>query len=190
MAAEADEEPDTAGEDDHGPVGARFGTSARKRKRAARDPDPVAAETPDPDPDQAEFDGYDDAPGFADLPDDPELWGDADWMARPESHTLVRPYAWTRGRTRTRADLAIEALVSTVAPDRATSWEHRSVTDLCAVPRSVAEVSALLNLPLGVARVLLADLAESGAVVVHARVGGDAPDLAFMGRVLAGLRKL
>ena len=123
------------------------------------------------------------------LPDDPSDWSDADWMSRPESHTLVRPYAWTRGRTHTRSDLAIEALISTVAPDLATSWEHRAVTELCTTPRSVAEVSALMSLPLGVARVLISDLADSHAVTIHHRTG-DAPDLAFMGRVLGGLRKL
>ncbi|MCG8914869.1 DUF742 domain-containing protein [Actinokineospora sp. PR83] len=131
----------------------------------------------------------DSSPADPRLPDDPSDWSDADWVSRPESHTLVRPYAWTRGRTHTRSDLAIEALISTVAPDLATSWEHRAVTDLCTTPRSVAEVSALMSLPLGVARVLISDLADSHAVTIHHRTG-DAPDLAFMGRVLEGLRKL
>lgn len=48
-------------------------------------------------------------------------------------------------------------------------------------------------MPLGVARVLLGDLAAAGVVVVHSTVGntGDgAPDVAFMRRELVGLRRL
>ena len=56
-----------------------------------------------------------------------------------------------------------------------------------------AEVSALLNMPLGVARILVADLAEAGLVAVH-QPGGDettgAPDVTLLERVLSGLRKL
>ncbi|MDT7712081.1 MAG: hypothetical protein QOG46_770 [Pseudonocardiales bacterium] len=73
-----------------------------------------------------------------------------------------------------------------------TSEEHRSVAELCSAPRSVAEVAALLSLPLGVARVLLADMAEIGLVVVHpnAYSAADTPDMALMERVLSGLRRL
>ena len=190
-----------------GQVGARFGGSGRKRKRGIptqQTEERAADGDRDDEPDRfAAADDFDElfpdglpvhdespAPDGRWLPDDPSGWSDADWMSRPESHTLVRPYAWTRGRTHTRSDLAVETLVSTIAPDLATSWEHRAVTELCATPRSVAEVSALMSLPLGVARVLISDLADSRAVTVHHRAGGEAPDLAFMGRVLAGLRRL
>jgi hypothetical protein len=67
------------------------------------------------------------------------------------------------------------------------------IVDLCAQPRSVAEIAALLVLPLGVARVLLGDLAGAGVVFVHptaASSGDGAPDLEFMRRVLVGLRRL
>ncbi|WP_104483628.1 DUF742 domain-containing protein [Actinokineospora auranticolor] len=114
---------------------------------------------------------------------------DEQWLNRPESHALVRPYALTRGRTHVRGDLAVETLVSTVDATAARSWEHRVVTDLCARPRSVAEVAALIPVPLGVARVLISDLADAGALLVHAVVEG-APDVAFMSRVLTGLRNL
>lgn len=70
--------------------------------------------------------------------------------------------------------------------------EHRAVAELCRQPRSVAEVAALLPVPLGVARVLLGDMAGLGLVVVHKTTGADggAPDLALMERVLSGLRRL
>jgi Protein of unknown function (DUF742) len=108
----------------------------------------------------------------------------------------VRPYAWTRGRTKSGLDLAIEALVSTSQRGREQmailQVEHRAVAELCEQTRSVAEVAALLRLPLGVARVLLGDMAGIGVVTVHqtASSAGNLPDLALMERVLSGLRRL
>lgn len=66
--------------------------------------------------------------------------------------------------------------------------QRRRIVELCTSPRSVAEVAALLAVPLGVARVLVGDLASDGAVVVHAQAG--APDVDVMRRVLVGLRRL
>ena len=68
--------------------------------------------------------------------------------------------------------------------------DHRAVAALCASPRSVAEVAALLQVPLGVARVLVGDLAQCGAVVVHGTSGPDGPDSALMQRVLDGLKRI
>ncbi|WP_051896462.1 DUF742 domain-containing protein [Kibdelosporangium aridum] len=113
------------------------------------------------------------------------------------TRSIVRPYAWTGGRTETAYDMPIEALIST---NRATlarngstmTHDHRSVADLCLSARSVAEVAALLSLPLGVARVVLGDMASAGMVVVHRPKSADDghPDLAMMERVLIGLRNL
>ena len=120
-----------------------------------------------------------------------EEWGEPEDFA-----SAVRPYTWTRGRTRPVHDLAVETLVSTSAQGRdvtaLTSVEHRAVAELCREPRSVAEVAALLVLPLGVVRVLLADMANIGLVVVHrtATGSGEAPEFGFMERVLSGLRRL
>ncbi len=114
----------------------------------------------------------------------------------PSQRTLVRPYVLTRGRTQSRRHLAIEALVSTRA---GAHWngarlagEFRSVRTLCHHPRSVAEVAARLCVPLGVARVLLDDMAEQGLVTIHdTRVNTDGrPAVALMERVLHGLRRL
>jgi hypothetical protein len=70
--------------------------------------------------------------------------------------------------------------------------EHRAVAELCEQTRSVAEVAALISQPLGVARVVLGDMASLGIVTVHqtASSAGNAPDLALMERVLSGLRRL
>jgi hypothetical protein len=108
----------------------------------------------------------------------------------------VRPYAWTRGRTKSGFDLAIETLLCTSQRGREQMGrlpvEHRSVAQLCEQTRSVAEVAALLTIPLGVARVLLGDMAGLGLVMVHQAVdsAGNGPDLALMERVLSGLRRL
>lgn len=110
--------------------------------------------------------------------------------------SAVRPYTWTRGRTKSGLDLAIETLLSTSQRGRdqmgMLQVEHRAVAELCEQTRSVAEVAALMSLPLGVARVLLGDMAGLGVVTVHqtASSTGNMPDLALMERVLSGLRRL
>jgi hypothetical protein len=102
---------------------------------------------------------------------------------------LVRPYALTGGRTHAAVDdLAIETMIVAVT-DAATGdpgYEHRRILELCEHPLSLAEVAALVGIPLGVARVLVADLVVDGAVQVH---GGSRvrPDRALLSRVLDGL---
>ena len=128
-------------------------------------------------------------------------WAADEWAVNegdgPEDFRFaVRPYSWTRGRTRPVQDLAVETLVSTSDEGRdmtaLCSAEHAAIAELCADIRSVAEVAALLALPLGVARVLLADMIDTGLVSVHRNpMGwGSAPDLSMMERVLAGLYRL
>ena len=110
---------------------------------------------------------------------------------------FVRPYAVTGGRTESHADLAIEALVTTT--DR--GWrslhslvpEYEQVCRLCAEFKSVAEIAALLKMPLGVVRVLLSDLADQGKIRVYGTGTGHGPgrpDRALLERVLSGLRRL
>ncbi len=114
-----------------------------------------------------------------------------------KQNPLVRPYAMTGGRTRPRYQLAIEALVHTTAqPSQLQGQlpEHQRICHLCREIKSVAEISALLSIPLGVARILVADLAEAGLVAIH-QPGGDAsaggqPDVTLLERVLSGLRNL
>ncbi|MEU3274671.1 DUF742 domain-containing protein [Saccharomonospora sp. NPDC006951] len=120
----------------------------------------------------------------------------ADAEAPVESSGLVRPYFRTRGRTKPDRDLALEALVSTSERGRRLEQvrvpEHRSICGLCLDTRSVAEVAALLRLPLGVVRVLVGDVAGLGLVLVHSATSmvGDRPSIEFMERVLSGLRRI
>ncbi|WP_083934223.1 DUF742 domain-containing protein [Sciscionella marina] len=112
-----------------------------------------------------------------------------------ESVSLVRPYAWTQGRTESKVPLELETMVSTAArygSAKSMGLEHQSIAELCRHPHSVAEVAAKLSVPLGVARVLLSDMAELGLIKVHQTVADDdmAAHLVLMERVLRGLRRL
>lgn len=109
---------------------------------------------------------------------------------------MVRPYAWTRGRTKANYDLKLETLISTteLGEDETLlpQLEHRAVSSLCRYPLSVAEIAAKLSIPLGVARVILSDMAELGLISIHRTFADDdiAAHLVLMERVLSGLRRL
>jgi hypothetical protein len=108
---------------------------------------------------------------------------------------LVRPYTVTGGRTQPRYKLALEALVSaTVYEPRDLSVlapECQAILQFCLDWRSVAEISAVLRMPLGVARILVADMSADGLVRIHQRDDSEGrPDLNLLERVLSGLRKI
>jgi hypothetical protein len=116
-------------------------------------------------------------------------------MAESTGSALVRPYAVTGGRTKPRYQLQIEAMVAAShyeARDLSVlSPECQAILGFCRDWRSVAEVSAVLRMPLGVARVLIADMAVQGLVRVHQMDHAHGrPDLNLLERVLSGLRKL
>jgi hypothetical protein len=110
---------------------------------------------------------------------------------------LVRPYAVTRGRTEPTRDIAIEALLQTSEqghhaaqhPNR----DQRRIVNMCRDrPQSLAEISAHLGLPLGVVRVLVADMISADMLVLHdVAEGGDIADrIDVLERVLVGLHRL
>lgn len=115
----------------------------------------------------------------------------------------VRPYSLTGGRTRFGHVLLVETFVAAIeAPEErreltSGGWGHRvmpemrAIVELCRQMRSVAEISALLKMPLGVVRVLLSDLADQGKIRVYG-TGHDTgqPNRALLERVLSGLRRL
>jgi hypothetical protein len=115
---------------------------------------------------------------------------------------LVRPYAVTRGRTRPRLDIALEALVETTVRGRTANSnngshgrEHQYIAALCdGRLQSLAEIAARMQLPLGVARVLIADMAADGLVAVYEPTSledtNDAVGTELLERVLSGLRRL
>jgi Protein of unknown function (DUF742) len=130
----------------------------------------------------------------------PTSWCDAgppdDWATDGGDVRLVRPYALTGGRTRARVgDLPLEALVVTTRSGTLLAGRLRHepgrILELCREPMSIAELSARLAVPLGVARVLVGDLVGDGHVEVHRATVGDArPDVRLLERVLDGLQAL
>lgn len=198
------DEPDRGPEQTFADVfnGVTLGGGRRKRKKQADPPPPEPApSTPDVQP--APITSHEivkriDWPYPQPRPARPRWQLDtveAD-LADAADAAIVRPYAWTRGRTKSTMDMRIEALVTTSELgediEALTHTEHRSVAELCAEPRSVAEVATLLHVPLGVAKVLLGDMAGLGLVIVHktATGGANKAHLMLMERVLSGLRRL
>ncbi len=169
-----------------GHTGARFGGAPRWGRKSASDREPQQS--------QQEASQQDESPRTGVVPVPPPLPGieSHDGYVDPASSSSVRPYVFTRGRTRSQLELSLEGLVSVVptAPTGHMSGEHHAVLGLCREPRSVAEVAALLGVPVGVARVLVGDLAAAGAVALHRTAGAAGPDIALLERVLSGLRRL
>jgi hypothetical protein len=163
-----------------------------------QDRDGYRARHAQPDHDVVDVDESDEAAGDTVVPSPGTAVIEAadEWDEPEDFRLIVRPYTWTQGRTRPVQDLAVETLVSTSDVGRDVtmthSAEHSAIAGLCADVRSVAEVAALLALPLGVARVLLADMIDTGLVHVHRNptACGNSPDLSLMERVLAGLNQL
>ncbi len=68
--------------------------------------------------------------------------------------------------------------------------EPHSIALLCREPLSIAEIAAHMKLPLGVVRVLVADMAHQGMVEIHRpEQFGTSPDVTLLERVLDGLRR-
>ena len=128
-------------------------------------------------------------------------------MTMPErdepTGALVRPYAVTRGRTRPKVEIALEALVETTVRGRSGmirsghgGSEHQYIAAMCDGGRvqSLAEIAARMQLPLGVARVIVADMASDGLVAVYEPTSledeTDAVGTELLERVLSGLRRL
>lgn len=172
---------------------------------------PPGAEPPRGGGDQSPVPGGGQAPGGGqswgggrDMPSLPggvqKLPGAEKFRARSQGadglkSSLVRPYAVTGGRTQPRYQLQIEAMVAAShyeARDLSVlSPECQAILGFCRDWRSVAEISAVLRMPLGVARVLVADMAVDGLVRVHQIDHAHGrPDLNLLERVLSGLRKL
>lgn len=106
---------------------------------------------------------------------------------------MVRPYAVTRGRTRSaRRDLSMITLVIAFRGNAgALAHEYVDILRLCDRPLSVAEVSAKLDMPLAVAKILIGDLIEQGYLLFQAPpTAVDTPDMDILQAVLDGIRRL
>ncbi|RKT11502.1 uncharacterized protein DUF742 [Streptomyces sp. 1114.5] len=164
---------------------------------------------PGPGPGTGGSDGLSDG-----LPDDrrPGLaphWSEIeDAEAEDETGVMVRPYTITRGRTAPeRDDLTLITVLTTVEAEaeaalargsragaRGLQPEHRLILERCRRPAAVAEVSAGLDLPVSVTKILLGDLVAQGllrarAPLSVARAAGGV-DLGLLTAVREGLRRL
>jgi hypothetical protein len=119
-------------------------------------------------------------------------------MDRPETKRLpnrARPYTLTGGRTRAQIELPIEVTVETLNGeiDWAPGDVRTVIIELCRDRPSIAEIASYAALPIGVIRVLVGDLVESGHLRVHATLT-DRSTVAdrrrLIERTLDGLRAL
>jgi hypothetical protein len=107
---------------------------------------------------------------------------------------FVRPYTITAGRTKAAVDLPVEATLRLdVRHPEATSEIAAGALKILTLcdRRSVAEVSALSSLPIGVVRVLIGDLVEQGFVRVQATITESSSKderIELIERTLRGLR--
>ena len=104
---------------------------------------------------------------------------------------LLRPYAITGGRT-DAPGLTLESQLIRVdhpaghSPQR---WEAARIVEMAHRPIAVIEVAARAQLPVGVAKVVIADLIDQGALIT----GYRPPDSSFtslLERVLDGIDRL
>ena len=95
------------------------------------------------------------------MPSNDERWLDA------EAGPVVRPYALTQGRTRHAGEsfdlvATVMATPAALTEQAALAPEHMSVLQLARAPTTVADIASDVDLPLGVVRIILADLRELG----------------------------
>jgi Protein of unknown function (DUF742) len=118
------------------------------------------------------------------------------WVDR-NAGPVVRPYALTGGRTQPVSGTILDLIAVVVAAGRADrndlalSPEHRRILGLCRSPTTVADVASAISLPVGVVRVLLADLIPQGRIKVMTQRQTDRQASAdLLKEVLHGLRSL
>jgi hypothetical protein len=106
-----------------------------------------------------------------------DWWGPArpGGRAEPDGDDLfLRPFMLTGGRTRPQHDgLRIETLLHAgpAALRAHLRFEARRIVELCQVACSIADLAVALQVPLGVIRVLVADLLSEGHLRVTDQLG-------------------
>jgi Protein of unknown function (DUF742) len=124
-----------------------------------------------------------------------ELDSDHEWFDG-EAGPLVRAFALTRGRSQPDGNVFdLLSYVVTTGRNAANSGylqpEHNRILDLAADAISVAELASRVDLALGVVRVLLADLAEAGAIETYRPPPADElPHDDLLQAVINGLQSL
>lgn len=98
----------------------------------------------------------------------------ADSQHDQDDDLVVRPFMLTGGRTRPLHDgLRIETLLraAPAALSAPLRFEARHIVELCQAPMSIADLSVALRVPLGVVRVIVADLVADGYLAIEEQPG-------------------
>jgi Protein of unknown function (DUF742) len=117
------------------------------------------------------------------------------WLDR-EAGPVVRPYAVTKGRTLPSGEqsFGLIDLVFATGERPPTHFrpgpEHRQILSLCRRPTPVADVISEIDLPIGVVRVLLGDLAGEGMLRVILTQSEPGTEQRLLRMVLDGLESL
>jgi hypothetical protein len=117
------------------------------------------------------------------------------WFDR-EAGPVVRPYAVTKGRTLPSGGEPfglIDVLLATGkrAPEHFRPGpEHRRILSICRRPTPVVDLITEIDLPIGVVRVLLSDLASEGMLRVLTAQNEPATEQRLLRMVLDGLESL
>jgi hypothetical protein len=109
-----------------------------------------------------------------------------------DSRGTVRPYAFTRGRTRPRPDLdmATQVVARPGADRTGLEPEQIELVQLCQRWQSVAELAAYLGLPMHVVKLMLSELLDRGVMAAGATRHDGGPRREVLEQVLVGLRAL
>jgi hypothetical protein len=109
---------------------------------------------------------------------------------------VVRAYMMTGGRTTTDGvKLEFETMLSLSAPGRRRQpqllFEQAKIAAaLVDETLSVAELAVRLNVPIGVAQVLCADMLGEGLLEQHAAASNVSEDVSLLTRLINGVRAL
>lgn len=117
-----------------------------------------------------------------------------EWLDE-EAGPLVRLYGVTRGRTHAEAhhiDLLTVVIAAGPPPsDSRLGPEHLAILRMCRQPVAVVEIGSSLDLPVGVLRVLIADLHERGLVTLRLpNQAARRPSEPLLEELLNGLQQL
>jgi len=117
-----------------------------------------------------------------------ERWFDA------EAGPVVRPYAVTKGRTQATGTFGLIDVVAATDGWPSAHFrpgpEHRRILSLCRRPVPVVDLTSEINLPVGVVRILLSDLATEGMLRIVSAQRQPVADQRLLRMVLDGLESL
>jgi hypothetical protein len=113
-----------------------------------------------------------------------------------EAGPVVRPYALTKGRTAPSGGVSFDLIDVVLATGERPPQhfrpgpEHRRILSLCRQPIPIVDLTSEIDLPVGVVRVLLGDLASEGMVQINSTAEQPASGQLLLRMVLDGLESL